>query len=312
MRRRGRPSRSEAFTLVELLVVIGIIALLIGMLLPSLNKARQAANVVDCEARLRQMGAAIQIYASNNKGLLPWGAIDNTVSWTDHTIPNSRYQEAVTWWYFTLSDQMVKNIVAADGFVRNLSPVFKDLDTIQGSDARFVNHYVANPRLLYQNERDDAPSIMIGWAQDVSIQGKDRQPRKIASIKNSSNVMMIWDGPQAADQGNNTYGLASSMDAWGLYATSGFCYDTPSPAFIYDRAILPGQQGVGGRQDGKAFQKKYNIDLRTAFNAPDGWLTHLRFRHMNNTRLAALFADGHVDTRAVGEVKIKDIFTNFK
>jgi len=102
------------------------------------------------------------------------------------------------------------------------------------------------------------------------------------------------------------------MDSWGLYATSGYCYDTPSPGFLYERSILPGQLGVGGRQDGKAFQKKYNIDLRQAFNTPDGWLTHLRFRHMNNTRLAALCVDGHVDTRAVGDVKIKDIFTNFK
>src|SRR5262245_41728216 len=84
-----KPVRRSAFTLVELLVVIGIIAVLIGMLLPSLNKARQSANLVDCQARLRQMGAAVQMYVTTNKGLLPWGVVAHTVAWSDGSIPNA-------------------------------------------------------------------------------------------------------------------------------------------------------------------------------------------------------------------------------
>lgn len=66
------PHRTSAgFTLVELLVVIGIIALLISILLPSLNRARQSAITVQCASNLRQMGQGYILYASENRGSLP-------------------------------------------------------------------------------------------------------------------------------------------------------------------------------------------------------------------------------------------------
>jgi prepilin-type processing-associated H-X9-DG protein/prepilin-type N-terminal cleavage/methylation domain-containing protein len=63
--------KRSGFTLVELLVVIGIISLLIAMLLPALNKARQAAKTVQCLSNLKQISLAMQMYAGENHGWMP-------------------------------------------------------------------------------------------------------------------------------------------------------------------------------------------------------------------------------------------------
>lgn len=67
----GMYRRRSGFTLVELLVVIGIIAILVGILLPALNKARRAAQETQCMSNLRQFGFGFQIYADANQGFLP-------------------------------------------------------------------------------------------------------------------------------------------------------------------------------------------------------------------------------------------------
>ncbi len=64
------PRPPKGFTLVELLVVIGIIAILIGLLLPSLKKSRQQANRVACMSNMKQVYADLLIYSQTNKGWL--------------------------------------------------------------------------------------------------------------------------------------------------------------------------------------------------------------------------------------------------
>ena len=70
-RNADRTARRTGFTLVELLVVIGIIALLIGILLPALNKARESARQVKCLSNMRQISLAVVSFAGENRGWMP-------------------------------------------------------------------------------------------------------------------------------------------------------------------------------------------------------------------------------------------------
>src|SRR5207248_917289 len=103
---RTTDRRDKAFTLVELLVVIGIIAVLIGILLPALSAARRQANTVKCLANMRGIGQLYSIYAAENKGAWP------IVAWKPATggwlPPNSTTTPIVAYWYNFLEKYATK------------------------------------------------------------------------------------------------------------------------------------------------------------------------------------------------------------
>lgn len=177
--RRSRNACS-AFTLVELLVVIGIIALLISILLPALAKARQSAATVQCASNLRQIGFACSLYVNDNKGYFP--PLVTFGSWSDP----SQY-----WVYPYWPDYLAKYL--PHGATHHLD--------LSGNP----NTY--NAVFFCPSETNHMPSLVdyaaLYYPNDIGIPGPFvwNAGIKLVQIPRSSDRVMISDGTYATNGG---------------------------------------------------------------------------------------------------------------
>jgi prepilin-type N-terminal cleavage/methylation domain-containing protein/prepilin-type processing-associated H-X9-DG protein len=138
--------KNKAFTLVELLVVIGIIALLISILLPALGRARRSANTVKCLSNLRQVGSAFQLYAADFKGTIPvvrqdtpddGSTVTNNIWWSDQIGPYVTRLSKVTTSNASDLDDARKSVIWGCSEWNGRNATLNQYDTGYGMNAQF-------------------------------------------------------------------------------------------------------------------------------------------------------------------------------
>lgn len=181
-------SPTKAFTLVELLVVIGIIALLISILLPALSAAREQARVIKCGSNLRTIGQGLAIYESSFKDAVPaavlyagFQLIGGQQSGQSGTVPDSSKPDIWGQGYISWS-ATIMNKGALDGS----DPVFRSTLGWEAFQCPSLDNGGLPPASTYPANLDAGISNEITYSGDPNTAVLDRQAPRLAYVLNEA------------------------------------------------------------------------------------------------------------------------------
>jgi prepilin-type N-terminal cleavage/methylation domain-containing protein/prepilin-type processing-associated H-X9-DG protein len=198
----------QGFTLVELLVVIGIIALLISLLLPALARARDAAKTASCAARMKEMGMAIRLFASQNDDRAPGSGQENTagssVAW--RAILNRHYYK-IERYAVNKPGIHALGCPSYSGHVNNGRPFMMNLELAGGAVS------TAQPAGPYGRLIDPPPENY--YSKSLNPKNYYRLGARISMFQNPSYKFMIVESERANDY------LTSNGSGMGMVALGG-------------------------------------------------------------------------------------------